>query len=234
MKSLRVALCQIAVGTDKAANVASAAAAVARAAAQRGPEQPMLVVLGECWNSPYGTRFFPEYAEAVPEGPTTLAMRGWAREHGVWLVGGSIPERAPSGAAEALYNTCVVCDPAGSVVATHRKLHLFDVDVPGGIRFQESETLSPGAHVTTFDIHDAAANTFTVGVGICYDIRFAELAMLMARHHGARLLVYPSAFNMTTGPLHWDLLTRARAVDNQGQRGRGLTYLRWGGFSNSC
>lgn len=93
----------------------------------------------------------------------------------------------------------------------HRKVHLFDIDVPGKITFKESDTLSPGSTVTIFD---AGGPFGKVGVGICYDIRFPELSLLMARE-GARLLVYPGAFNMVTGPAHWELLMRARAVDAQ-------------------
>ena len=97
------------------------------------------------------------------------------------------------------------------VRAQHRKVHLFDIDVPGKITFRESDTLSPGGALTTFDAGGAFG---LVGVGICYDVRFPELALLMAAR-GARLLVYPGAFNMVTGPAHWELLMRARAVDSQ-------------------
>jgi len=86
---------------------------------------------------------------------------------------------------------------------------LFDIDVPGKITFKESDTLSPGDNLTIID-----SPWGKIGVGICYDIRFPELAMLM-REKGVGLMVYPGAFNTTTGPLHWELLQRARAVDNQ-------------------
>ncbi|KAG6850468.1 hypothetical protein H0H93_012889 [Arthromyces matolae] len=97
----------------------------------------------------------------------------------------------------------------GDLVATHRKVHLFDIDIPGKIKFKESETLSGGATTNFFDTDFAR-----IGLGICYDIRFPELAMISARK-GCHVLVYPGAFNLTTGPLHWELLQRARAVDNQ-------------------
>ena len=210
-KALRLGLCQLMVGTDKAANVSNARKAV-REAASRGAT---LVALPEIWNGPYAVDKFLPYAEAVPEvgepvsgekNPTTLSISEMARENGVFLVGGSIPELASDG---RIYNTCVVADPAGAIVAKHRKVHLFDVDIPGGIRFVESETLSPGSRLTTFD-----TPWCRVGVGICYDMRFPQLAMLM-RDQGCKLLVYPGAFNLTTGPAHWELLQRARAVDNQ-------------------
>ncbi|KAF9986600.1 hypothetical protein BGZ65_006958, partial [Modicella reniformis] len=125
----------------------------------------------------------------------------------VYLIGGSIPERDL--ADNKIYNTCTVYNPEGTIIATHRKVHLFDIDVPGRIRFQESETLSAGKQLTHVDTEFGK-----IGVGICYDIRFPEPAMIAARQ-GCFVMIYPGAFNMTTGPLHWELLQRARAVDNQ-------------------
>lgn len=114
------------------------------------------------------------------------------------------------------------------MIAKYRKMHLFDIDIPGGITFKESDILSSGNALATFEI-----NTIKVGLGICYDMRFEELAKLY-RKQGCKMLVYPGAFNMTTGPLHWELLQRARAMDNQsfvmavsparGQQG----YIAWG------
>lgn len=96
------------------------------------------------------------------------------------------------------------------MIGTHRKTHLFDIDIPGKIRFKESEVLSPGNELTVIDLPEYGK----IGLAICYDIRFPESAMIAARK-GAFLLVYPGAFNTITGPLHWSLLGRARAVDNQ-------------------
>lgn len=100
--------------------------------------------------------------------------------------------------------------PSGALIATHRKVHLFDISIPGKIHFIESDVLSPGCVPTLVDMPEFGL----LGIGICYDVRFPELAMLAARR-GAFAMVYPGAFNMTTGPLHWELLARARAVDNQ-------------------
>eukprot|EP00126_Sphaerothecum_destruens_P015719 Sdes_comp9757_c0_seq1m1273 len=120
------------------------------------------------------------------------------------------------------------------MIGKHRKVHLFDIDVPGKISFQESKVLSAGDSITTF-----STPWGRIGVGICYDIRFPELAMLMSRQQDCKFLVYPGAFNTVTGPLHWELLTRARAVDCQvfvavvsparGDDPKG--YLAWG---HSC
>jgi omega-amidase len=128
-----------------------------------------------------------------------------AKELKIWIVGGSIPERE----GEKVYNTCVIVNEDGDIVGKHRKMHLFDIDVPGKITFKESDSLSPGDSPTVFE-----SPWGMIGVGICYDIRFPEYAMWL-RQLGARILIYPGAFNMVTGPAHWELLQRARAVDNQ-------------------
>lgn len=199
-------------GNDKAANLANARKQVAAAAA-RGAN---IVVLPECFNSPYGTSYFRSYAEPIPSGDTTYpdslipsytALSAAARENNIYLIGGSIPEHDP--ATDALYNTSLTFSPTGALLAAHRKIHLFDIDIPGKIRFIESEVLSAGTTPTLIDTPYGR-----VGVGICYDVRFPELAMMAARQ-GAFAMLYPGAFNMTTGPLHWELLARARAVDNQ-------------------
>ena len=208
---LRVALCQFQVTEDKARNVQTCASYLDQAAA-RGAA---LVVLPEIWNSPYAVSAFGDYAETLPEpqastvcsdSPSAEMMRLKAIQHKLWIVGGSIPERVN----DKLFNTCLVFDPSGTVVAKHRKVHLFDIDVPGGITFFESKTLSGGSTITSFD-----TPWCTIGVGICYDIRFPEYAMLLTQKLGCQILVFPGAFNMKTGPAHWELLQRARAVDNQ-------------------
>eukprot|EP00616_Rhizochromulina_sp_CCMP1243_P016446 CAMPEP_0118962986 /NCGR_PEP_ID=MMETSP1173-20130426/1100_1 /TAXON_ID=1034831 /ORGANISM="Rhizochromulina marina cf, Strain CCMP1243" /LENGTH=347 /DNA_ID=CAMNT_0006911297 /DNA_START=15 /DNA_END=1058 /DNA_ORIENTATION=- len=218
--SLRVALCQMLSGADKAANVKTAGGMV-REAAAGGAE---LVVLPECWNSPYDTSAFPAYAEPIP-GETSRMMSSLAKECNVWLIGGSIPERD----GDKVYNTCLVFDPEGRIVAKHRKVHLFDIDLPGKITFRESDILHAGDQATVFQ-----SPFGTIGVGICYDIRFPELAMLM-RNRGAKIIVYPGAFNLTTGPAHWELLQRARALDNQAfvltaspARNPDASYQAWG------
>eukprot|EP00980_Cylindrotheca_fusiformis_P005976 scaffold1278_cov191-Cylindrotheca_fusiformis.AAC.1 len=212
-KSMRVALCQFHVTPVKEENRGTAKSYLAKAK-ENGAQ---LVVLPEIWNSPYATAAFPEYAEALPEigdtdtdSPSAKLLFDAALEYKMWIVGGSIPEVVKEGGEEKIYNTCLVLSPEGKVVAKHRKVHLFDIDVPGGITFFESETLSPGETVSHFSTPFGE-----IGVGICYDIRFAEYAMLLTEKHNCVVLIYPGAFNMTTGPLHWELLQRARAVDNQ-------------------
>jgi len=133
-------------------------------------------------------------------------MSALAKQYGIYLIAGSIPERDSAG---NLYNTCLVFDGSGSVIAKHRKVHLFDIDVPGKMTFKESDTLKPGQSFTTFNTQYGK-----IGIGICYDIRFPEYAAVL-RSLGCSILLYPGAFNTTTGPLHWELLARARAVDQQ-------------------
>lgn len=172
-------------------------------------------MLPECFNSPYGTQHFSRYAETLQpsppteaQSPTFHALSTLARQTASYLVGGSIPEY--SDATRKYYNTSLTFGPTGALLATHRKVHLFDIDIPGRIRFRESDVLSPGNKITLVDLPGYGK----VGVGICYDIRFPELAMIAARH-GCFLLLYPGAFNLTTGSLHWSLQGRARAMDNQ-------------------
>ncbi|KAK1896535.1 Omega-amidase NIT2 [Dissostichus eleginoides] len=197
MSKFRLAVVQLQVGGVKADNLSRAKRLVKEAAGRGGN----LVLLPECFNSPYGTSFFSQYAERIP-GESTELLSEAARENQVYLVGGSIPEEDGG----KLYNSCIVFGPDGKIILKHRKIHLFDIDVPGKIRFQESETLSAGDTLSMFETPFCK-----VGVGICYDIRFAELAQLYSRQ-GCQLLVYPGAFNMTTGPAHWELLQRARLI----------------------
>ncbi|KTF83172.1 hypothetical protein cypCar_00024592 [Cyprinus carpio] len=190
VSKFRLALVQLHVSKIKADNLGRAQKIVKEAAGQGAK----VVVLPECFNSPYGTGFFAEYAEKIP-GESTQVLSEAAKECGVYLVGGSIPEEDGG----KIYNTCSIFGPDGKLL-----IHLFDIDVPGKIRFQESETLSPGNSLSMFETPFCK-----VGVGICYDIRFAELAQIYAKK-GCQLLVYPGAFNMTTGPAHWELLQRGR------------------------
>lgn len=197
---MRTALIQMPVTADKAENLTVARDYVRRAA--DGGAQ--LAVLPEMFCCLYTNEAFRANAEPVG-GPVHRAMAGLARETGLWLVAGSMPEAD----GERIYNTSFVFDPAGRQAAFHRKMHLFDIDVKGGQRFMESETFTAGDSVTVFDTPFGK-----LGLCICFDLRFPELARCMALA-GARAIVTPAAFNMTTGPAHWELLFRQRAVDNQ-------------------
>lgn len=200
---MRLALLQLKGSSDKAANVANALSKIESAVKEH---KPRLITLPECFNCPYGTKYFREYAESIPDGYTSQQLSKAAADHQVYIVGGTIPEL---GENDRIFNTCTVWGPNGDLLAKHRKMHLFDIDVKGGMRFKESETLSPGNDFTTIVV-----DGHKIGIGICYDIRFEEMARLY-RNEGCEMIIYPAAFNLTTGPLHWELLQRARANDNQ-------------------
>jgi omega-amidase len=223
---VRFAACQMLVGDHKESNLQMARRLI-REAVQNGAK---IVGLPECFNGPYSTAAFPQYAEPISsdpaQSPSVVMLAEEARAGQIYLIGGSLPERDEAG---KIYNTCLIYGPDGSLLAKHRKLHLFDIDIPGRMTFRESDILSPGTSLTLFDTPYGK-----IGVGICYDIRFPEYALLLTKM-GASILVYPGAFNMTTGPLHWELLQRARAVDNQvyvatisPARNPQSTYQAWG------
>jgi len=208
---VKLALIQFATGSSKPTNLTNARSKVLEAS-KAGAR---IIVLPECFNSPYGCQFFPKYAETLLPSPPTEeqspsfhALSNLAAEAKAYLVGGSIPEYETN--TKKYYNTSLTFNPEGKLLATHRKVHLFDIDIPGKISFHESDVLSPGNKVTLIDLPEYGR----IAVAICYDIRFPELAMIAARKD-AFLLLYPGAFNLTTGKLHWELQARARAMDNQ-------------------
>ena len=200
MRSVKAALVQMRVTEDKERNLRFAADAVRRAA-DAGAQ---VVCLPEMFVCPYERHAFLAAREARG-GRIWSALAQMAAGSRVVLVGGSFPEAVEG----RLYNTCFVFDAAGRQIARHRKVHLFDIDIAGGQRFRESDTFSPGADLTVFD---TPLGRF--GVVICFDIRFPELMQLMALY-GAEAVFVPASFNMTTGPVHWQLLFRARALDAQ-------------------
>ena len=210
-KSLKVALIQLKAGADKSANLAKVTKFIDEAIATSTIGSLDLVMLPECFNSPYAVDQFRNYAELIPSGETTSVLSELAKKHKVYIIGGSIPELDPE-AGNKIFNTSLTFAPSGDIIAKHRKAHLFDIDIPGGITFQESVTLTGGDKATVFKLGDFG----NVGLGICYDIRFPELAQIASRSpHNSFAMFYPGAFNTTTGPLHWHLLARSRAVDNE-------------------
>ena len=197
---MRIALIQMPVTEDRTENLQTACRML-REAAETGID---LAVLPEMFCCPYETDQFRAYGE--PQGgPVQQTLSALAAELQIYLVAGSLPELENG----AVYNTGYVYDRAGRQIAKHRKLHLFDIQVEGGQYFRESDTLSPGNEITTFETEFG-----TMGLCICFDLRFEELSRCMCLR-GARCIFVPAAFNMTTGPAHWELLFRQRAVDNQ-------------------
>ena len=196
---MRAAAVQLNSNGDKARNLAAAERLV-RAAAADGAT---LVALPEKWNLLASGEELLAGAEAL-DGPSLTAARGWARELGIHLLAGSIAERGEEKAA----NTSVLIGPEGEDLAIYRKIHMFDVDA-GGVSYRESEHERPGAEIVTAPIGEA-----TLGLSVCYDLRFPELFRILAIR-GARVLAVPSAFTRATGRDHWEVLLRARAIENQ-------------------
>lgn len=164
-----------------------------------------VVALPEMFNCPYDNSYFPEFAEQYPSGSTLSMLAETAAAEKVYLFGGSIPEKENG----RIYNTCFIFGPDGTLLAKHRKTHLFDVELNEGITFKESAVLSPGDGVTVVDTEYGK-----IAALICYDIRFPEMARA-ATLKGAVLLLVPAAFNMVSGPAHWAITMRMRAIDNQ-------------------
>ncbi|XP_064395028.1 omega-amidase NIT2-like [Halichondria panicea] len=197
----KIALIQLTVGKDKNANLHKAESLIREAAENNA----RVISLPECFNSPYDTGCFPDYAETIPGGITSDCLSKLARECRIYLIGGSIPEKD----GDNFYNTCAVFGPQGDFLGKYRKMHLFDIDIPGKIKFKESVTLTGGSELFTFD-----TEWCKIGIGICRDIRFPELASLYAQK-GCKLICYPAAFSMITGPPDWEVLIRAIALQNQ-------------------
>jgi deaminated glutathione amidase len=198
---MRVAAVQLNSGNDKDRNLEVAARLVTEAAA----DGAQLVALPEKWNL-LGTASELDGGAEGLDGHTLSAVGSWAAELGIWVLAGSIAERRPG--ADRLFNTSCLIDPAGELMATYSKLHMFDVDV-GGVSYRESEREQPGDELVLADVGGVE-----LGLSVCYDLRFPELYRILAVR-GARLLTVPSAFTTPTGRDHWQVLLRARAIENQ-------------------
>ena len=197
---MRVAVVQMTSGASVEANVARAGELVAEAAA--GSD---LVMLPERWNLVASSDLTRAGAEGL-DGPSLAEARGWARRHGVAILAGSIAERSNDAARP--FNTSVLIDRDGSDLAVYRKLHLFDV-VVGGTEYRESAATGAGSQIVVGQVDGVG-----VGLSICYDLRFPELYRALALR-GAEILAVPAAFTAHTGPAHWEVLLRARAIEEQ-------------------
>ena len=215
MNKINVALCQMNVMDDKEKNIEKAILMI-RQSKKQGAD---LAVLPEMFNCPYENEKFIEYAEELEESVTLKEIAKVAKEENIHVLAGSIPElelneknnddKDNINEKQSIYNTSVFFDNHGKILGKHRKMHLFDIDVKGKIYFKESDTLSAGNEFTVIKTDLAK-----IGIGICYDIRFVELSRIMALE-GAEILIFPGAFNLTTGPAHWQMLFKSRALDNQ-------------------
>ncbi len=199
---IRVACVQMTSRTDKAANLETAERLVAQAATIGAD----VVVLPEKWNGIGDAAYYHATAEPIDGGESVTAMSSWARAHGITLVGGSIVELRDG--RDKRSNTSLVFDADGEIVATYRKIHLFDVEV-GGVLYRESESEEPGEDAVV-----AEAEGWKLGLSVCYDVRFPELYRILALD-GAQLVTVPAHFMTPTGKDHWHVLLRARAIENQ-------------------
>jgi deaminated glutathione amidase len=198
---MRVAVCQMRSGDDVGANVAEAE----RLLAEAGDGGADLAVLPELFAYLGPSSKLSEIAEPVPGGRVTDALSAAAREHGMWVLGGSVHERDD----ERVHNTAPLFDRAGDLVARYRKIHLFDVRLDDQPPFRESAIFTAGTEIVTHPVEDVRA-----GLAICYDLRFPELFRgLMAL--GAEVILLPAQFQHRTGVAHWEVLVRARAIEDQ-------------------
>ena len=197
-----VAAIQMMATDDKAANLAEAEHWIRQAVA----DGAKLVALPEVFIWRGENKKERTAAEPI-SGPTSTAMAGLARELGVSLLAGSILEEIPG--SDKAFNTSLLFDPAGKLVAAYRKIHLFDVDLANGVSARESNTRACGDSVVV-----AKTELCNMGLSVCYDLRFAELYRELSRRE-AQLIFIPSAFTAYTGSAHWEPLLRARAIENQ-------------------
>jgi nitrilase len=228
---MKVALIQMNSQADKGANLAQARRLIEQAVAEEGPD---LVALPETWTflseDAAGKR---AAAEPVPGGEAYGLLQELAARHRIVLHGGSIIERARERDGierngEAVYNTTVVFDRDGRELARYRKLHLFDIVTPDGKEYRESATFARGARVVSF----AALGT-RIGLSICYDLRFPELYLQLAKD-GAKVILVPAAFTLQTGKDHWEVLLRARAIETQTYVLAPAQWGRYAGGSRAC
>lgn len=198
---ITVAALQLTSGADEVHNVERALVLLEDAIA-RGATY---IQMPEYFNYYGSASRYEEVAELIP-GPLTRRLGELARAHRVTIHVGSMLER--SSAVTAYFNTSVVIGADGQVRATYRKVHLFDVEVSGEVSYRESRAIGAGRELVTVDLGE-----FTLGLSICFDVRFPELYRTLALR-GATVLAIPSAFNARTGRAHWDVLVRARAIEN--------------------
>lgn len=200
MKTFKIASCQMDVVDNKSANINHAIELIKIASSNHAD----IVTLPEMFNTPYDNNKFIENAEDEDESPTLDAMCQVAQDENIYLQCGSIAEKEE----DDIYNTAYLISPEGDMIAKHRKMHLFDIDCDT-MKFTESDTLTAGDKITTVKTHFAR-----ISLAICYDVRFNQMWTLM-NENKTDLALLPGAFNKITGPLHWETLLRARAIDNQ-------------------
>lgn len=205
---MKISVIQMNTRSDKAANLEQARTLTAGAVASDAPDMLVLPEVFAFMGSSVADK--RAAAEELPApggsgGPAYETLRQMAREHGVFVHGGSFVERD----GDSFFNTTIAFDRSGGELARYRKIHLFDVATPDGREYRESATFGAGREIVTY-----AADDITVGCSICYDLRFAELYRALAEA-GANVVMVPAAFTLQTGKDHWEVLLRARAIETQ-------------------
>lgn len=200
----KIALCQMKVIDDKLANLKNAEKFITNSISKANPD---LIILPEFFNCPMGLSFVKKYAEEEKNSQSLSLISSLAKKHQKYIVAGSLPIKDPLN--EKFFNASYTFNKNGEIVARHNKVHLFDIDIPGKMTFKESNLLSEGNNFTFFETEFC-----NIGIGICYDIRFPEYCQYLKKEKKIDLMIYPAAFNTVTGPLHWELLARSRALDN--------------------
>lgn len=197
---MKTALIQYSPGTDKEDNL-NRIEYLIEDSVRKGAN---LIILPESTTCPYSTEYFSDFAEKIPDGETSNVLSSLAKKYGIFIIGGSIPEKFDN----KLYNSSPIFSSAGGLIGVHRKIHLFDVDLDT-VDIKESDVFSAGHELTVFSTPFAK-----IGVLVCYDIRFPELFRLLV-DSGVDMVVVPAAFSVETGEAHWKELIKIRAVDNQ-------------------
>ncbi|MBM9605335.1 carbon-nitrogen hydrolase family protein [Desulfopila inferna] len=210
---MRIGLVQMNTQKDKAENLAEAE----RLIDVQAREGARLIMLPEYFNFLGPEKHWRKNSEELHNSMSLGRVQEKAIEHKVFIHCGSFLEKSGSD----IHNTAVVFDPLGDIVAKYRKIHLFDVEVPGGRKYFESETITAGNEVVTFTV-----DGIIFGMATCYDLRFPELFRVLSAR-GVQVILVPAAFTMMTGKDHWELLLRARAVEN-------LCYVAAAGQYGSC
>ncbi len=199
-------LIQLKVIHDKPTNIERAREMIATAVKVHNPN---LIVLPEFFQAPVSLKNLQNYIEDADDSPSLNFLKEQAIKHSIDLIGGSIPVYFNKDKTK-IYNACFCFNKKGEVQSIYKKLHLFDIDIPGKIKSKESSKITKGDCFDVFKTEYA-----TIGLGICYDIRFPELALTYKKEYNIDMMIYPAVFNTVTGPIYWDLLARSRAVDNQ-------------------
>ncbi len=202
---MKVTVVQTNTISDKAKNIAQATRLIEAAVAA---DRPDVVVLPEVWNWRGGTTAQKvANADAIPGGSAYEALQALARRHKIWIHGGSLIEKIPGGTQ--VYNTTCVFNRDGREVARYRKIHMFDIIAPDGTPYRESDDIRPGTEIVTYDLEG-----MKVGCTICYDMRFAELYITLAKQ-GCDVIMVPSSFTLQTGKDHWEPILKVRAIETQ-------------------